>query len=118
MTQSNLIEYREVNGTSYHRSTPQAVIDILENNLRNRRQQRIKIHYGDVLTGKDWCEIHDVTGYVGRSTGYVKIPLLIYNSNSTGGSGILDHCIVKITESKKPYRVLYQHPKYHIEELI
>ena len=54
-----------------------------------------------------WNEEHDIFGYVGRSTGENKIPLLVANFRSYGGGALLDHCIIKIRESKGN-RVLYQ----------
>ena len=57
-----------------------------------------------------------MAGYIGRSTGSQKIPLLIYNTRSMGGDHILDHCIVKIATAVGKH-VLYQHPKYHAAEL-
>ena len=103
--------YQVVNGTSYHEDTPQRVVNILENLRHNG--SRLRIHYGDTDTGRDWMDENDVTGYVGRSGGSIKIPLLIHNSRSSGGGGILDHCIVKITTTCQPKRTLYIHPKYH-----
>jgi len=101
-----------INGTTYKDETPLEVVNILENNRLSHRGKRLKIYYGNTETGKDWNEIYDISGYIGRSTGSIKIPLLIHNKRSMGGSGILDHCIVKITETTKPYKVLYQHSKY------
>jgi len=103
-------QYQSINGTFYHLETRQNVINVLENARLNN--YRIRVHYGDTSTGRDWNEMHYVTGYVGRSTGSIKIPLLVYNKRSYGGGAMLDHCIVKITESKGK-RVLYQHPLYH-----
>lgn len=105
-------EYREVNGTSYDPRTPQAVIDALE--AARASHKRIRVFYGDAGTGFDWKEENDVQGYVGRSTGSIKIPLLIHSKRSTGGPGLLDHCIVKITIDK---RVVYQHPTYRLGPL-
>lgn len=103
------VEYKVVDGTSYHKETPKAVIDVLENSLKTRK--RIVLDYGDVKTGKSWGETNDVRGYVGRSTGTIKIPLLVSNSRSHGGGGILDHCILKISESAGG-KVLYQIGNY------
>ena len=99
-----------VNGTTYHKETSEEVASILEACRLNKT--RIIIHLGDAETGADWCEQHDICGYVGRSTGESKIPLLIYNRRAMGGIGILDHCIVKIVASKGK-RVLYVHHTYH-----
>ena len=89
--------------------TPSRVATLL-NNL-SISQQRIRLVYGDTNTGKDWLEEFDVIGTIGCSTGINKIPLLLNNSRSTGGGGILDRCILKIVDVKSK-RVLYQHEKY------
>lgn len=104
---------REVNGTSYRDETPRSVVHILDQ--CRRHGTRIRVHYGDPSTGEDWGEANDLTGYVGRSCGPVKVPLLIYNTRSRGGPPLLDHCIVKITTSRGK-RLLFQHPNYHEKE--
>jgi hypothetical protein len=103
--------YKVVNGTSYHTDTHDEVVNVLENAMANHI--RIRVYYGDAKTGRDWDESYDVTGYVGRSTGKVKVPLLVYNSRSLGGTAILDHCIVKIVRTAGK-SLLYQHPNYHL----
>jgi hypothetical protein len=106
-------EYTEVDGTFYDSRTPLAVARILERFRINR--MRLKIHHGDSETGLAWGDSE--SGRIGRSTGPVKIPLLVKNSRSMGGGAILDHCIVKIEyANKKNGGTLYQHPKYHEEE--
>jgi hypothetical protein len=76
---------------------------------------RLRIYYGDD-SGKDWqCE-NDVLGYIGKSCGEQKVPLLVFNKRCYGGDAILTHCIVKVATSKGKY-VLYQHPKYHNPKL-
>src|SRR5438105_3695918 len=106
--------YKIVAGTSYDERTPDAVIRVLENARQNRT--RLHISLGDTGTGLDWLEEFESHGYVGRSMGPVKVPLLIANRRSTGGGAILDHCIVRIRESAGG-RVLYQHPQYHHGDL-
>jgi hypothetical protein len=96
-----------VNGTTYNDKTPRAVVDILERARQSR--ERICIRYGDTETGRDWGDPR-MCGRVGRSTGAVKIPLLIKTSRSTGGEGLLEHVIIRITGSGG--QVLYEHPKY------
>ena len=102
-------KYKIVNGTTYNINTSDEVIKVLESARTNKK--RIRIFYGDTNTGRDWMEIYDTIGTVGRSTGINKIPLLIKNSRSMSGGAILDHCIVKITIDKE---VVYQNPKYYL----
>ena len=108
LSNGNTIEYKVINGTAYHNSTPQTIINILEN--ARLTHKRIRIFYGDVETGKDWKEEYDTIGFIGRSTGNIKIPLLIKTERSFGGGALLDHCIVKITVDKK---TVYQHNNYN-----
>jgi len=100
-----------IEGMTFKNETPDEVCRILVNACNGTRE-RLKIYYGDTDTGRDWMEEHNTQGYIGRSTGTSKIPLMIHNSRSIGGGGILDHCIVKIKDIKTG-RVLYQHPEYH-----
>lgn len=101
--------YQETpSGTCYHEKTSIEVVNILES-LYNHRETRIRIWYGE--NGKSWDEEHGVTGYLGRSTGTIKIPLLINNKRSYGGGALLDQCIVKIVDTKTK-QVLYQHPNF------
>ena len=91
--------------------TPKKIKVLLETLYET--QQRVRFHWGDIKTGKDWGDIYDVSGRIGRSTGINKIPLLIHNRRSLGGGAILTHCIVKITSSLGKH-LIYQHPKYHV----
>lgn len=100
-----LIEHR---GMYFTKGTDERVMDILCDYCHT--DIRIRIFYGNKKTGNDWCEIYDTIGYVGRSCGEQKIPLLINNKRSFCGGGILTDCILKITVDKQ---VLYKHPKYH-----
>jgi hypothetical protein len=107
-------QYKVVNGTSYDVRTPDEVVRVLEQARLNRT--RLHVSFGDTATGRDWLEEFDINGYVGRSMGPVKVPLLIANRRSLGGAAILDHCIVRIRASAGG-RVLYQHPAYHFGSL-
>lgn len=102
--------YKHINGTSFDERTPDEVIRVLESARQNRT--RLHISLGDTSNGKDWLEEFETHGYVGRSMGPVKVPLLVANTRSLGGGSILAHCIVRIRESAGG-RVLYQHPGYH-----
>lgn len=106
--------YKVVNGTSYHKETPDKVVDILERARQNKT--RIRVFYGSVEFGSDWLEENDTIGTVERSTGTIKVPLLVRNSRGIGGGSILDNCIVKITIDKEVvYQVEnYQEPDFEI----
>ena len=94
-----------VNGTTYNDTTPRQIIDILEN--ARKSGVRVRIFLGYTETGRDWLEEHDTIGIIARSCGKVKIPILLRNSTSSSGFGIMTQNIVKITIDKK---IVYQHP--------
>lgn len=104
--------YKIYNDTWYCLDTPDRVIQILDCAMKNH--ERIRVFYGDTETGRDWMEIYDTIGYVSRSYGNVKIPLLIKNSRSIGGTGILDDSIVKITIDKV---IVYQQSNYRLPNM-
>lgn len=103
-----------VNDTSYSDQTPDEVIRVLENARTSRTG--LQISYGETdpekgAVGRDWLEEFDTIGLIGRSTGPVKIPIVLKNAKSSGGFGLLDRCIVRIRTTTG--RVFYQHPQYH-----
>lgn len=101
-------EYKELNGYHFDVATPDAVCEALSLIDRNTR---IRVWYGDPVTGKSYDEIYDTTGYVGSSCGTIKVPLLINNARSTGGPELTCGCIVKIVDTRTK-RVIYQHPTF------
>ena len=97
-------EYQEIDGTFYDKRTNKKVIEVLE---RVRKEGvRIVVDLGDTKTGESWNEVYGISGTIGRSTGKIKIPLLIHNKRSLGGGALLDHCIIGIKESRGG-KVLY-----------
>ena len=102
--------YKHINGTSFDERTPDEVIRVLESARQNRT--RLHISLGDTASGRDWLEEFETHGYVGRSMGPVKVPLLVANTRSLGGGSILGQCIVRIRTSAGGL-VLWQHPDYH-----
>lgn len=111
----NVIRYKRYNGVYYHANTPDAVVRVLDNARSNKH--RIRIHYGETDpnkpdVGRDWNDEHDMEGRIGNSMGPLKIPILLNNSRSMGGGGLLDHCIVKIRYTGKNGSTLYVHPNY------
>jgi hypothetical protein len=118
---------KERYGTHWDVRTPDEVIAVLETARQNRTRLHISLGYTEhdaqavdwenslgenKSIGLDWLEENMSHGYIGRSTGTKKIPLLIPNERSTGGPALLDHCIVRIRTSNGG-KVLWQHPQYH-----
>lgn len=104
--------YKVVNGTYYNENTPNEVIKILEDARRNNT--RIRLFLGNLTTGEDWLDEYDTIGYIGRSCGNHKIPILLSKGNSSGGGAILTHCVVRITIDKKE---VYRNKKYILPNL-
>ena len=103
-------EFQVVNGTYFDVRTPIEVIQVLEKARLNRT--RLHISLGDTANGRDWLDEYGCFGFVGRSMGPSKVPLILPLSRSIGGAAILDHCIVRIRHSSGG-KVLWQHPSYH-----
>ena len=80
------------------------------------RGRRLRLHYGNPVTGLDDMCTYDVEGLV--STTASKFPLLVHNRRSMGGALIDSDKIVKITTTRNPKQVLYSHPKYHTKALV
>jgi hypothetical protein len=108
-------KYQLVNDTAYSMDTPEKVIEILE--WSRDSETRLILDYGDTKTGKSWHETNDIIGHVGRSTGSIKIPLLIQTARSMGGGGILDGCILRIRDAKTK-NVLYKAPNYQQDHIL
>ena len=100
-------------GTWYDPRTSKEVINVLEE--ARTLNYRVRIFTGDVDTGVDWLSEHGVVGRVGRSSGFIKVPLLIVGSD-IGGESILDHCILRIVHAASK-RELYRHPLYQAPAL-
>ena len=79
-------------------------------------KSRIRIWYGNTETGVSWLEEYDTIGTIGCSGGQVKIPLLLKNARSSGGGGILCHCIIRI-DIISSRRTIYKHPLFYVPTL-
>lgn len=99
--------------TVFHPDTRPEVRMILERYRKSGR--RIRIWYGDPILGIDWLEEVDVIGYVSRSMGPKRIPILL-TDGVMGGPAILDHCVVKLADADTR-RVLWQHPLYRTPQM-
>lgn len=100
-------------GTFFNNNTPKKVQRLLEDYRRS--ESKIRIVLGDPETGRDWMEENDVLGRVGRSTGSMKVPLLIADGEC-GGGAILDGNIVRMFDVASG-KELYRHPKYQVPNL-
>ncbi|BCU08363.1 hypothetical protein [Allochromatium tepidum] len=103
---------KKMAGTWFKPKTPPRVRRILEKAWRE--DVKLRLFFGDVDSGRDWLEENDTSGRIGRSTGLMKVPLLLSDSGRFGAP-ILDDCIVKI--QNQAGKVLWQHRKYHLPEM-
>jgi hypothetical protein len=111
------VEYKvHQTGTWYHKDTPDAVIHVLE--VARQLGYTVRVFYGDPATGRDWMEQYDVTGRIGRSTGPVRVPLLLHNSRSRGGGAILTNCILRVLwKDSRGYRHEWRVENYQKPDL-
>lgn len=105
--------YKVCNGTFYHLETSDQMVNRLES-LR-LSGTRIRVSLGDSATGRDWQETFDVTGRIGRTTGPLKSPILVYNKRSFGGGLLSTQAIVKI-ETSAGKDLIWKHANYHIDK--
>lgn len=76
---------------------------------------KVRLILGSTVTGEAWLDQHDVVGRIGRSTGILKVPLLI-EPGADGGSAILTACLLAIVAWDSG-TFLYRHCAYRTPEL-
>lgn len=81
--------FKVVDGTSYCSDTPDSLVQALERARLSRT--RIRVTYS---------EGNSHSGYVGRTTGQVKVPILVHNSRSLGGTLITECCVLEVRTSR------------------
>ena len=124
----NTQHFRVVNDTCYevamtfndrHKEEYPTVNDSLINVLEacRVRRNRVRVWLGDIRTGRSWNEEYDVTGYIGRSGGNYKIPLLVHNKRSYGGGALLVDAIIRIDDIKTK-RTLWKVDNFHVEPML
>ena len=79
------------------------------------RERKVRLILGDTSTGEPWLEEHDVVGRIGRSTGSLKVPLLI-EPDEHGGCAILCACLLAIVDWESG-DFLYRHAAYREADL-
>ena len=103
------------NGTTYNDKTPLELVNAIE--TARISGKRVRLFLGNQETGQVWHESYSVYGTIGRSTGTSKIPLMIANSRSSGGSGLLDDRILAV-QYLDSMRFAYKHPLFEIPRYI
>ena len=80
-----------------------------------RTGNKVRLILGNTVTGEPWLNEHDVVGTIGRSSGHLKIPLLMENGESYGGA-ILTTCLLTLIDWRSG-RTLYRHAAYREPDL-
>lgn len=80
-----------------------------------RDGRKVRLMLGDTATGRSWLDEHDVVGRIGRSTGSLKVPLLI-EPGADGGVAILTDCLLRIVDWGS-HQDLYRHPAFRTPDL-
>lgn len=78
-------------------------------------RDKIRLILGNTETGMTWFDEHAVVGSIGRSTGKMKVPLLIEDGDNAGGA-ILCACILAIIDWRTG-DFLYRHSAFQAPEL-
>ena len=94
-------------GTCYHEETEDKVIRVME---RLRKEGTVvRVFYGSPKTGRSWLGCYPI-GRIGRSSGEIKVPLLV-PEGEIGGGAILDHCVIRIDTQDG---TVYKHPTFYV----
>ena len=101
------------NDTYFDPGTCPEVIKALESCRKTRCQ--VRLVYGDTKSGQSWFDEFDVVGRIGRSTGWLKVPLLI-EAGEAGGAAILTACLLRIIDWQSG-AALYTHSSYRAPDL-
>jgi len=76
---------------------------------------KVRLIQGDPSTGHAWLAEHDIVGRIGRSTGTLKVPLLI-EQGEHAGCAILTACLLAIIDWDSG-KFLFRHPTYRTPDL-
>lgn len=100
-------KYKEIDGTYYHKTASPEVIKCIEQ--ARKANAKIAIDYGDQNTGETWGDTEE--GYIGRSIGPIKVPIIKTTKKSLDGFAISDNCVVRIKNCKDE-SIIWQHPNF------
>ncbi len=76
----------------------------------------VRLILGNPRTGQSWLDEHDVVGRIGRSTEWLKVPLLVPHGED-GGGAILTASVLGVVDWASG-KVLYRYPNYLVPELL
>lgn len=112
--------------TWYSPGTPAAVKRVLEEAIKAYRTNSeeatiLRVFYGDPQTGRDWCEENDTVGFIGRTGGIMKAPILLEPlrgewgqlQSADGGGAIVTNRIVRIIDVTR-HEEVYRAPNYQL----
>lgn len=100
-------------GTWFKKDTSDAVKKVIDRLIHTG--EAVRVFYGDPATGKSSMDEFDMIGEVGRSTGVLKVPILLCESDGFGGP-LQDDRIIRIIRVSD-HKNLYKHPGFHVPEM-
>ena len=100
--------------TWFDPGTPPSVVAHLE--YARLHNMRLRLFFGDQETGRCWLEENDVTGYIGRSMGPMRVSILLSSRSSSGGGAILTRCVIRLIQTNGQ-RELWRHQNFHLPQL-
>jgi hypothetical protein len=80
-----------------------------------KRERKVRLILGNTDTGESWLDEYDVVGRIGRSTGQLKVPLLI-EPGADGGPAILTACLLAIVDWDSG-KFLFRHASFRAPDL-
>ena len=109
-------KYKVLDNTYFHLDTPDNLCALICELISKR--SKVKIFLGDPKTGENWNEEHDTIGTIGKSTGRIKIPLLV--PSAYGGTALMTDNIVEIYTLKDRHntrKCLYKCDKFKFSSI-
>lgn len=100
-------------GTWFKKGTPDAVKKVIDRLIHTG--EKVRVFYGDPKTGKSTLDEFDMIGSLARSTGVLKTPLLLSESDGFGAP-LLDDKVIRIIRVSD-HKNLYKHPGFHVPEM-
>lgn len=91
------MEYINIKGLEFMSTLPIGAANALIGAWKSG--DRVRIFYGDVDTGEQWMEDHDVSGYV-EPAYFLRMPVLAYSKRSVSTTPIMQNCLVRIIRTK------------------